>query len=46
MCVEEDKRGVGGEKLREGYHLKSLGVGGIMILKWILKKWDRGNSLD
>jgi hypothetical protein len=26
--------------LREKDHLKNVGVGGRIILKWILKKWD------
>jgi hypothetical protein len=33
--------------LREGNHLKDPGLGGRIILKWILKKWDgRMNWID
>ena len=34
------------ENLRERDALEILGVDGIIILKWILKKWDRGHWLD
>jgi hypothetical protein len=31
-----------GFKLRESDHTENIGVDGRIILKWILKKWDRG----
>ena len=30
------------ENLREGEHLEDPAVGGRIILKWILEKWNRG----
>jgi len=27
-------------------HLENQGVGGRIILRWISRKWDRGNGLD
>jgi hypothetical protein len=31
--------------LREGHHLEDPGLGGRIILKWILKRWDWGMDL-
>jgi hypothetical protein len=28
--------------LREGYHFEAVCVDGRIILKWIFKKWDKG----
>jgi hypothetical protein len=28
--------------LRERYHLEELGVDGMILLKWLFKKWDGG----
>jgi hypothetical protein len=35
-CIQ----GFGGGNLREGGHLEDSSVDGIIILKWIFKKWD------
>ena len=32
--------------LREGAHLKDLGVDERIIFKWVLEKWDAGHGLD
>ena len=32
--------------LREGDNLEQRGVNGIIILKWILEKWNEGHGLD
>jgi len=32
--------------LRVGYHLEAVGVCGMIILKWIFKKWNKGHGLD
>jgi len=34
------------EKLRERDHLGYQGVGGRIILRWILRKWDEGYGPD
>jgi hypothetical protein len=34
------------EDVREGDHLKTVGVGGRIILKCVFKKWDKGHGLD
>jgi hypothetical protein len=31
-----------GFKFRERGHMENIGVDGRIIIKWILKKWDRG----
>jgi hypothetical protein len=39
MGKRRSGKGFGGKR-RERDHLENLGVDGIIILKWILKKWD------
>jgi len=34
------------ENLREADHLEEPGRDGRIILRWTLRKWDRGNGLD
>jgi len=33
-------------KPEEKRHLRDLGVGGILVLKWIFGKWDEAHGLD
>ena len=33
-------------KLRERDHLEGSGVDGMIILRWIFRKWDEGCGLD
>jgi len=42
---EEVDTGVGEGNLRERDHLEDHGVSGRIILRWIFRKWVRGNGL-
>jgi len=33
-------------KLRQGEHLEDPGVDGVIILRWIFRKWDGGHGLN
>jgi hypothetical protein len=46
MGAREMRTGVWWGDLREGEHLRDPGVDGRMILKCILKKWEKGHGLD
>jgi len=39
-------RGVWWGNLRERDHLENPGVDGMIILRWILRKWDGGYDQD
>ena len=38
---ERHVQGFGGENLRERGHLGDPGVDGMIVLRWIFRKWDR-----
>jgi hypothetical protein len=38
--------GFGGKNLREREHLEDPGVDGMIILRWIFRKWDVVYGLD
>ena len=41
----EDERGTQGfsGRQRDGHHLEDPGVDGMIILRWIFRKWNRGS---